>query len=92
MAILGELPAEEGSVNTVGRIAFVSQEAWIFNGSLKNNITFGQELDERKYKHVIDVCALQKVRYTFVYQEGRNAFHTYNAFFFHFFISKDFCL
>ena len=61
MAILGELPAENGTVNTVGRVAYVSQEAWIFNGSLKNNITFGQEFDEKKYKRVIEICALERV-------------------------------
>ena len=61
MAILGELPAESGTVNTVGKVAYVSQEAWIFNGSLKNNITFGQEYDEKKYKRVIEICALERV-------------------------------
>ena len=64
MAILGELPAESGTVNTVGRVAYVSQEAWIFNGSLKNNITFGQEFDEKKYKRVIEICALERVSYS----------------------------
>ena len=63
MALLGELHAESGTVNTMGRIAYVSQEAWIFNGTLKNNITFGQELDEKKYKRVIEICALQKVSF-----------------------------
>ena len=61
MAVLGELPAESGTVNALGKIAYVSQEAWIFNGTLKNNITFGQELDEKKYQRVIEICALQRV-------------------------------
>lgn len=61
MALLGELSAESGTVNTLGKIAYVSQEAWIFNGTLKNNITFGQELDEKKYQRVIEICALQRV-------------------------------
>jgi len=60
MALLGELSAESGTVSAVGKVAYVSQEAWIFNGSLKNNITFGQELDEAKYKRVIEICALQR--------------------------------
>ena len=70
MALLGELYAESGTVSTVGKVAYVSQEAWIFNGSLKNNITFGQELDEAKYKRVIEICALQRVsvfHYTFLF-------------------------
>ncbi len=61
MAILGELPPESGIVNTVGKVAYVSQEAWIFNGSLRNNITFGQGFDEKRYKKVIEICALEKV-------------------------------
>ena len=65
MAMLGELPATSGTVNTSGRIAFVSQEAWIFNGTLKHNITFGQELDEKKYRRVIEICALEKVNLFF---------------------------
>eukprot|EP00795_Rhopilema_esculentum_P002545 gene2545-740_t len=60
MAMLGELAATSGTVNTSGKIAFVSQEAWIFNGTLKNNITFGQELNEKKYRRVIEICALEK--------------------------------
>ena len=61
MAVLGELKAEKGTVDVTGRIAYVSQEAWIFNGSLKNNITFGQEYNEKKYQRVIEICALQRV-------------------------------
>eukprot|EP00794_Sanderia_malayensis_P020178 gene20178-22153_t len=60
MAILGELAPEQGSVNMVGKVAYVSQEAWIFNGTLKNNITFGQKLDEGKYQRVIETCALER--------------------------------
>ena len=61
MAVLGELQAQKGSVNVKGKIAYSSQEAWIFNGSLKQNITFGQELNEEKYQKVIKVCALERV-------------------------------
>jgi len=60
MATLGELPSKKGSVQVKGRISYASQEAWIFNGSLKYNITFGQEFDEAKYRKVIRVCALER--------------------------------
>jgi len=60
MATLGELPSKKGSVQVKGRISYASQEAWVFNGSLKYNITFGQEFDEAKYRKVIRVCALER--------------------------------
>ena len=66
MALLGELSTESGTVNVTGKIAYVSQEAWIFNGTLKNNITFGQELDERKYQRVIEICALQRASFFYI--------------------------
>lgn len=61
MAALGELPSKKGSVSVKGRVSYASQEPWVFNGSLKYNITFGQEFDEAKYWKVIHVCALQRV-------------------------------
>lgn len=39
-------------------MAYVSQQAWIQNASLKRNILFGQELVEEWYKSVIESCAL----------------------------------
>ncbi len=62
MAALGELPAQNGTVDVKGRISYASQEPWVFNGSLKYNITFGQEFNEEKYKEVLKVCALERVR------------------------------
>ena len=34
------------------------QQAWIQNDTLRNNILFGKEVDQNKYKQVIDACAL----------------------------------
>ena len=65
MATLGELPSKKGNVQVKGRISYASQEAWVFNGSLKYNITFGQEFDEAKYRKVIRVCALERVSAAF---------------------------
>ncbi len=57
-AILGELHKIEGSVNTVGKIAYVPQQAWIQNSTLKENITFCEANDEERYQSVIEDCAL----------------------------------
>ncbi len=34
------------------------QQAWIQNATLKDNILFGSDLDEERYRSVVDACAL----------------------------------
>ncbi|XP_054168602.1 multidrug resistance-associated protein 1-like [Oppia nitens] len=60
-ALLGDMEIQDGSVNICSsqKIAYVPQQAWIQNSSLKNNILFGNSFDEKRYKQVIDVCALK---------------------------------
>ncbi|ODM88253.1 Multidrug resistance-associated protein 1, partial [Orchesella cincta] len=36
-----------------------SQQAWIRNCTLKDNITFGKPFDKQKYNNIIDCCALK---------------------------------
>lgn len=64
MAILGELPLSGGSITVKGKIGYASQQAWIYNGSLRQNILFGQEYDEDRFIAVIQACALEKVEFT----------------------------
>jgi ATP-binding cassette subfamily C (CFTR/MRP) protein 4 len=47
------LPALEGTVAVKGKIAYASQEPWLFSGSVRQNILFGREYDEKKYGEVI---------------------------------------
>lgn len=61
MVILGELPLTEGSITVKGKIGYSSQQAWVYNGSLRQNILFGQNYDEDKFKEVTKACALDKV-------------------------------
>jgi ATP-binding cassette, subfamily C (CFTR/MRP), member 1 len=51
----------KGRVNISGSmsIAYVPQQAWIQNASLKNKIVFGNVYDGRKYGTIIDCCALK---------------------------------
>ncbi|CAG2176301.1 unnamed protein product, partial [Oppiella nova] len=60
MTILKELPALEGTIQTVGTISYASQEPWSFNNSVRNNILFGSEYDEHRYRQVVHVCALER--------------------------------
>lgn len=38
----------EGNIAASGGFAYVSQQAWILNDSLKENILFGNEYDQEK--------------------------------------------
>ncbi|KAL6103555.1 abcc1 [Pungitius sinensis] len=58
-ALLGEMDKLEGSVAVKGSVAYVPQQAWIQNATLKDNITFGQERREAWYQRVVEACALQ---------------------------------
>uniref|UniRef100_A0A182K842 Uncharacterized protein n=1 Tax=Anopheles christyi TaxID=43041 RepID=A0A182K842_9DIPT len=57
-AILRELPLESGSVVAQGRFAYVSQEPWVFSGTVRQNILFGQPMEKDRYDSVIRACAL----------------------------------
>eukprot|EP00102_Acyrthosiphon_pisum_P027033 XP_016664243.1 PREDICTED: probable multidrug resistance-associated protein lethal(2)03659 isoform X1 [Acyrthosiphon pisum] len=58
-SILGELPLCEGSISVRGTVSYASQEPWLFNGSVQQNILFGSPMDHNRYKEVIKVCALK---------------------------------
>lgn len=58
-ALLGEMEKLSGRVNTVGSIAYVSQQAWIQNATLQDNILFGMPMDRKRYNQVIAACALK---------------------------------
>ncbi|XP_055381149.1 probable multidrug resistance-associated protein lethal(2)03659 [Condylostylus longicornis] len=59
-AILGEMELTEGNLKINGKLSYCCQEPWLFEGSIRDNIVFIEEYDERRYKHVIKVCALQR--------------------------------
>ncbi|CAG7833092.1 unnamed protein product [Allacma fusca] len=58
-SMLGELDKSSGKVNTRGTIAYVPQQAWIQNVTLRDNILFGRPFEPAKYDKVIDACALK---------------------------------
>ena len=60
-ALLGELPPRQGKVSVHGRIAYVSQQPWVFPGTVKSNILFGKKYEEDRYEEVIRACALEEV-------------------------------
>ena len=58
-ALLGEMQRTNGFVNIGKSVAYVAQQAWIRNMSLKNNILFAKDLNSSMYKKVIHSCALE---------------------------------
>lgn len=41
-----------------GSLAFVPQQAWIQNATLRDNILFGTPHEEKAFEKVIEACAL----------------------------------
>lgn len=58
-AFLGDMEKITGRINQVGSVAYVAQQAWIQNATLKENIIFGKPFDAKKYERVIEACALR---------------------------------
>ncbi|KNA04997.1 hypothetical protein SOVF_194530 [Spinacia oleracea] len=59
-AILGEVQYTDGVVEVYGRIAYVSQTAWIQTGTVRENILFGSAMDELRYQETLQRCSLVK--------------------------------
>ncbi|KAF9366540.1 hypothetical protein CPB97_006758, partial [Podila verticillata] len=57
-AIIGDMYKHKGRVRVYGKLAYVPQQAWIINASLKENILFGKELDQDRYDRIIDAAGL----------------------------------
>ncbi|NWX50785.1 MRP3 protein, partial [Steatornis caripensis] len=58
-ALLGEMEKLEGEVAVKGSVAYVPQQAWIQNATLRDNILFSQAPNEQKYQSVLEACALK---------------------------------
>ncbi|EDO36474.1 predicted protein [Nematostella vectensis] len=58
-ALLGETEKVTGEVYVKGSVAYVPQQAWIQNATLRDNVIFGRNFDSRRYHKTIKVCALE---------------------------------
>ena len=61
-SILGDIDRISGTVivneSKSGQVAYVPQQAWIRNATLKENILFGNVYNDQLYRDVIEMCAL----------------------------------
>ncbi|RLN90226.1 hypothetical protein BBJ28_00021086 [Nothophytophthora sp. Chile5] len=57
-ALLGEMPRTSGVLELGGRVSYVSQETWIRNSSVRDNILFEQAFDPERYEQVLEASQL----------------------------------
>ncbi|KAF9302959.1 Multidrug resistance-associated protein 1 [Mortierella antarctica] len=57
-ALIGDMYKRQGSVRIRGRLAYATQQAWILNATLKDNITFGLKFDQDKYDRIVAASGL----------------------------------
>lgn len=58
-ACLGELRRTAGTSTVHGQVAYVSQQAWIRNGSVRDNIIFGLPYRRGAYRRALRCCGLE---------------------------------
>lgn len=58
--IIKELTMSKGIKDIVGQISYASQEPWLFAGTIRQNILFGETYMKKRYEQVIKVCALER--------------------------------
>ncbi|XP_005190478.1 probable multidrug resistance-associated protein lethal(2)03659 [Musca domestica] len=58
--ILGELQPSSGSITVNGTVSYASQEPWLFTGTVRQNILFGQPMDKKRYNLTVKKCALER--------------------------------
>ena len=59
-AIAGEVIKSSGGISCSGTVAYVPQTAWVFSGTLRENVLFGEPYDEKRFAEVIDSCSLRE--------------------------------
>uniref|UniRef100_UPI0037E705BF ATP-binding cassette sub-family C member 12-like n=1 Tax=Semicossyphus pulcher TaxID=241346 RepID=UPI0037E705BF len=58
-SILEQMHLLRGSLTADGTFAYVSQQAWIFHGTVRENILMGEPFNKAKYDRIVEVCSLR---------------------------------
>ena len=69
-AILGELPIHSGKISIQGKLGYAAQDPWLFDGTVRQNILFGNEYDSQRYNDTIRLCSMDQDIASF--QDGSN--------------------
>ena len=59
-AIAGEVSDTSGNISCLGSLVYLPQIAWVFSGTIRENILFGQPYDEKRYNRITEACALSE--------------------------------
>lgn len=57
-ALIGEMRRTRGEITFGGSVAYAPQTPWIRNSTLRENVLFGQEHNEERFREVISACSL----------------------------------
>jgi ABC-type multidrug transport system fused ATPase/permease subunit len=57
-ALLGQMQRLAGGAGVRGRVAYVAQAPWVFNGSFRDNVLAGLAWDAERYAAAVAACAL----------------------------------
>ena len=57
-SIMGQIRLIKGKVAVRGLTAYVAQDAWIFNGTVRDNIVFGYEFNSKRFYEAVSCCGL----------------------------------
>ncbi|ELP86982.1 multidrug resistance-associated protein, putative [Entamoeba invadens IP1] len=62
MSVLSELERQEGDVTINGKVTYASQNPWLMNSSVRENILFLNSFDKKKYNQVVkDACLVTDI-------------------------------
>ncbi|KAG6863993.1 hypothetical protein C0991_001277, partial [Blastosporella zonata] len=58
-ALIGEMRKTRGEILFGGNVAYVPQTPWIRNATLRDNVLFGEEDSEKRFREIIRACNLE---------------------------------
>ncbi len=70
--MVGQIPKVSGSVEVYGSVAYVSQEPWIQNATLRDNILFGREYNK--------VSTMSSILFPFFYFSMQHLLTNFNEY------------
>ena len=57
--MIEEMNMIEGKIQKNGKLAIITQDAFLINNTLRQNVVFGMDFDREKYDRVLDICQLR---------------------------------
>ena len=58
-SVLGEIEKTSGKILVEGKVSFTAQNPFVFSGTVRENVLFGEEMDRERYERTLEVTCLQ---------------------------------